>query len=498
MPHVLDPSVAKLRLPGEALTAESLARRIDEQIMRPIIEKPGQLTIRPSAALSAADCARLQRASAWVTLVDPDNTRMLPAARSNPLPVTAICHRVDPSTIAMWLRNPLPPPDASAEPDELIDSGQVVPAIDSVVTRDQWHMYYKAEKVGPAMVSILPTFLKKPVLDAIVSRRSELVACYGVPDDSSDDDADDSDDDDMSDVGASAPLSVPPSPAPPTPAAASAPLSAPPTPAAPAPPLTPARAVSAPPTPAASAPPTPAAAAAPPTPAAPAPPTPATAAAVPLPADDDEDDDAPASAAKRACGDEQRSIPRARPAVPRKRKPAAAPAPVARAALPPAVEAARQMLCYLNGPRDAAPPVENVDLLLAPASREAGLILAQRLQAARKPILAEVVRKMALGELTLSTTTAVVKEYGGKCQLTGVAVGALDHCVYVDIGELRPCVAPRTLAWLRGIDAMLHFGSAVLCAYRPRAADAADNFAATAATLVAEHAARIAAVHESA
>jgi hypothetical protein len=219
---------------------------------------------------------------------------------------------------------------------------------------------------------------------------------------------------------------------------------------------------------------------------------------VPLPADDDEDDDAPASAAKRACGDEQRSIPRARPAAPRKRKPAAAPAPVARAALPPAVEAARQMLCYLNGPRDAAPPVENVDLLLAPASREAGLILAQRLQAARKPILAEVVRKMALGELTLSTTTAVVKEYGGKCQLTGVAVGALDHCVYVDIGELRPCVAPRTLAWLRGIDAMLHFGSAVLCAYRPRAADAADNFAATAATLVAEHAARIAAVHESA
>lgn len=521
MPHVLDPSVSKLRQPGEALTSESLAQRIDEQIMRPKIEQRGHLTTCPPAALSAADYTRLQRASSWATLVDPENKRMLPAAPSNPLPIAAICHRVDPSTIAVWLRKPLPPPDTSAdaEPDELIDSGRVVPAIDHVVTRENWETFRRAERTGPNMASIVLSVFKRPVREAILTRRAELVACYGALDDSVDSSDDDSGDNESDDTPGGA--DAPPTPAPaasaptPTPAAASAPptpapvVSAPtPTPAATFAPPTPAPVVSAPtPTPAvASAPPTPAPVALAPTPTpavTSAPPTPAAASAPPTPApvaagpseDDDDDDDAPVSAAKRVCGEQQKSIPRARPAAPRKRKPAVAPAPAVRAVLPPATEAARQMLCYLNGPKDAAPPVENVDLLLAPAAHEAGLKLAQRLRAHR-PLLSEIVRKMTLGELVLSPITIVAKEYGGKCDLTDMPAGPLDHCVYVNISGLRPCVAPRTLAWLRGIDAMLRFG-ATLCTYRPCAADIADNFAAAAATLVAEHAARVAAVLES-
>ena len=154
------------------------------------------------------------------------------------------------------------------------------------------------------------------------------------------------------------------------------------------------------------------------------------------------------------------------------------------------------MLCYLNSASDAAPPAEHIDALLAPVSRAAGLVLAQRLRAARKPILAEVVRKMALGELELLPVTATATERGGKCELTGAVVGGLDYRVFATIGELRPCVSPRTLAWLRGIDVLLHFGRAVLCTYRPRATDAADSFAATAAAFVADYAARIAAVYE--
>lgn len=512
MPYVLDPSVAKLRQPGEPLTSESLAQRIDELIMRPKIEAPGHLTSRPPANLSAAEHTRLQRASSWAVLVDPSNTRMLPAAPANPLLVTAIHHRVAPDTIAVWLGKPLPPPTVT-DTEELIDSGCVLPAVDSVVERKEWYMYLKAEAIGDAAVAFLPSVMDKKVFDTILARRAELVACYGPlaapanddedDDEASDSDAVDSDDIDamFDDAGGSAP-SLPPTPIHPaelpTPTPAPAAVAAPPTP-----------------TPAAAAPPTPAAAAAP----------------EPESESESESDDdaAPVSAAKRVCADEQKAVARPAPAQPRKRKPAAArvepesesesdddaadaqkaaprrprnrkPAAASvnpRVEPPPAVEATRQMLCYLNGGKDAAPPAENVDLLMAPASRAAGLVLVQRLRAARKPKLAEIVRRMTLGELQLAPTAVVAKEYGGKCQLTDTAVGAIDHCVFVTLGDMRPAVAPRTLAWLRGIDAMLNFGRTVLCNYRPRAADAADNFAATAAALVNEHIAKINAVYDA-
>lgn len=534
MPRALTCTVSSLRLPGEPLASPDLAARVDEKIMRAHIENLGHFPSHPSATLTHEQHLRLRQAGHLVRLFDPNNERMLPARPAQPMHVNVV-HR-DGNALSVRLAKPLPPPgaDIDSDSDTLIDSGVVLRAADTIVTRDQWYMFVRAERVSASGVTFLATIMPRDVFDTIKTRRAELLACYGMPPPEASPDEDDDEMEDESESAASPtlptplyPASLPPTPVvsapPPTPAAA---LPATPKPAAASLPPTPAAAAtpSLPPTPAAvatpSLPPTPAAAALPPTPtpaaaAASLPPTPASGGDiddddVPVlaicapkqPESDDDDDDVPISSAKRACvadGDAQKAAPAAPASVPRKRKPAPPkPVPVvvpgARVPVPPAAEAARQLLLYMHNLRKDVPE-ESVGMLLAPASRAAGLMLAARLEAARKTRMATVVRGMLDGKLTLSSRVEKDTKFGGTCELNGMLVGPFEHGVFVTISGIRMRVAPSTARWLRGIDAMLHFDTAVLARHRPTAADKADEFAATAAALVAAHAAQIDAVY---
>jgi hypothetical protein len=152
------------------------------------------------------------------------------------------------------------------------------------------------------------------------------------------------------------------------------------------------------------------------------------------------------------------------------------------------------LLC-LAGRGDAA-SVETLRKMLGPISAAAGRALVKRLQLAKKLRLAEIVRRMTDDNVRM-VLHAGDGTRGGVCDLMEEPMGVGQMAVFVEFGDLLPRIAPATYEFLLGVEAMLHFDSAVLCAHRATAVDAADGFAATAAALVAEYAARVDAVYNA-
>ena len=521
MTRVLDPSVSKLRRANEPLQSRELAARIEQQIMREQIENRRHLPSPPLSALSADNIAHLTAAGRWTTLVDPQGKNMLPARPAVPQHV-AIYHKVAKDTIALTLRTPLPPPTAeSGDTEELIDSGIVLAAADTVVSRDNWNLYLRAERAGPVQLRLFTKWLPKPVREAIQTRRGELERCYGLCNDaaactdSSDaaSDSDDSDDESASESSAmddayADDVLVPETPLPvctanpPTPASSQA-----------APPVRAAK----PPTPVSSQPANPPSVVATdlvvthrtPTSsqaAEPAKPQPLHRDLLPSPEDDDEH---PLPFSKRQCVADKADVPVVAPPAdapaspsfprpprpPRKRK-APAPPPAASHTLPPeATQAAQNVLLCLAGRGDTA-SVETLRKMLGPISVAAGQALVKRLQLAKKLRLAEIVRRMTDDNVRM-VLHAGDGTRGGVCDLMEQPMGVGQMAVFVEFGDLLPRIAPATYEFLLGVEALLPFAGRVLCALRATAADAADGFAATPAALVAEYAARVDAVYNA-